>query len=150
MEKLRTTHKNHQIPTNSDWVKLYVLSKHWKSDLEFHKQDLLFLRNLIDNYFIWITKKENVDTVKAIRWEILKTLQQCNDLLKKITAHIKKLALRVEGKSINETPLLDREHEYLENEIAIFVKTYRKNRKEAFKITEYVIDIEKLSHLFPT
>lgn len=149
MENLRTTQESLPIP-EPDWVKLYVLSKHWKSDLEFHKQNIIFLKRLIDNYFIWITKKENVDAVKAIKWELSKTLRECNDLLKEITVHTKHLASMVQGEAIEESHLLIPEHENLENEMATFVKACRKNRKETFKITEYVIDIEKLSHLLPT
>ncbi|MFK5973327.1 MAG: hypothetical protein QM485_08600 [Flavobacteriaceae bacterium] len=42
---------------------LYVLTNHWKSDLLFYKDDLIFLHHLIDKYFIWITKKDNLTKV---------------------------------------------------------------------------------------
>ena len=47
-----------------DWQEMYVLSEHWRSDLEFYKDDLLFLHHLVDKYFIWITKSENLELVK--------------------------------------------------------------------------------------
>lgn len=143
--------KQKKWPTEKfDWAGFYVLTQHWKSNLEFYKQDLLFLRNLIDDYFIWISQKENVEMVNAIGQEVLKTLSECKDLIKKIAAHAKQLASMVQGGSAKEVRLFIMEHEHLENEMAAFVKNFRKNRKQTFKITEYVIDIEKISQLLTT
>ena len=54
-------------PEKANWQELYILSKHWKSDLEFFKDDLRFLHHLVDKYIIWITKKENLEMVTAIQ-----------------------------------------------------------------------------------
>lgn len=48
----------------ADWQGLYVLTGHWKSDLEFYRDDLKFLQQLIDKYFIWMVRKENLDEVR--------------------------------------------------------------------------------------
>ncbi len=36
------------------------------------------------------------------------------------------------------------EHKQLENDIAAFVIAFRKNRKETFAITEYIVDSEEM------
>ncbi len=56
---------------NSQWQELYVLTEHWKSDLLFYKDDLKFLHHLLDKYFIWITKTENLKAVQTIGQNIL-------------------------------------------------------------------------------
>ena len=57
-----STHSNNPDGTSFEYEnckELYILTKHWKSDLEFYKDDLRFLHNLVDKYLIWITKKES-------------------------------------------------------------------------------------------
>ena len=49
-----------------NWQELYILTDHWKSDLDFYKDDLRFLHHLIDKYIIWITKDDNLNMVKDI------------------------------------------------------------------------------------
>jgi len=134
----------------ANWQQLYVLTQHWKKDLEFYKDDLRFLHGLIDKYFIWITEKENLDSVKKIGINLLTITGKCQDLLEKISKHILQLGVLVENPGKEESRIFRLEHEHLEDEIADFVKSYRENRKEVFTITEYVVDNEKLVHLLET
>ena len=48
----------------ADWQQLYRLTEHWKSDLQFYNDDLIFLHHLIEKYFMWISRKENIDMVR--------------------------------------------------------------------------------------
>jgi len=44
---------------NSSWQDLYARTEHWKSDIEFYRDESRFLRTLIDKYFIWLIKDGN-------------------------------------------------------------------------------------------
>ncbi len=134
----------------ANWQELYVLTQHWKKDLEFYKDDLRFLYGLVDKYFIWITEKENLYAVKKIGSNLLKINQRCQDILEKVSKHILQLGELVENPDKEESRIFRLEHEHLEDEIADFVKSFRENRKEVFAITEYVVDNEKLIHLLTT
>jgi len=134
----------------ANWQELYVLTQHWKKDLEFYKDDLRFLLGLIDKYFIWITENENLDSVRKIGRNLLKISEKSEDLLEKVNKHILQLGKLVERPDKVESRIFRLEHEHLEDEIADFVKSYRENRKEVFTITEYVVDNEKLVHLLKT
>jgi hypothetical protein len=131
----------------SNWEELYFLAKHWKSDLEFYKDDLRFLHNLIEKYLIWITKKENLESVADIRKREHQLTLTCNELQQKVSAHLEMASLIVKGG--NDTTKKDffTTHGKLENEIAEFVKTFRESRKEVFKVTEYVMDSEELRNI---
>jgi hypothetical protein len=126
-------------------TELYALTQYWKSDLEFYKKDLDFLNKLIDNYFIWIAEKQHIDMVRDIEIGLLENRKQCVDLLEKVTRHRQRLAKWVTDETLEESRIIRAEHEHLEDEIADFVKAFRKQRKETFRITEYVVDAEKLS-----
>ena len=130
-----------------DWQEMYILSEHWRSDLEFYKDDLLFLHHLVDKYFIWITKSENLELVKEIMIQIRSLEKLCGELIGGVKEHMHQLA-----QFANETPEqslteITEEHIVLETSIYNFVKDFRANRKEVFRITEYVIDSEELTNL---
>lgn len=129
------------------WGKLYVLTQHWKSDLEFYKDDLRFLHHLIDKYFIWITKEENLEIVKKIRKNLFEAGKRSKDLLDKVSKHLVQIGYLVESSKEANARVFKMEHEHLEDEIVDFIKSFRQNRKEAFAITEYVIDSEELPHI---
>lgn len=127
----------------ADWQQIYILTEHWKSDLLFYKDDLKFLDHLIDKYFIWISKKENIDLVRDIELNLLEIYKQSTSLLKRVNKHLHHLAELVDAPYKYDSNLFRREHKQLENDIANYVISFRKNRKETFAITEHVIDSEK-------
>lgn len=128
----------------ANWEELYVLTEHWKKDLEFYKEDLLFLHRLIDKYFIWIVKEENSEAVRKILHNLQKMKDRCRDLMEKVSSHLHQVGSFVSKPEAEEDRLFRIEHEHLEDEIAEFVKAFRKNRREVFEITEHVVDSEKL------
>ena len=75
---------------------------------------------------------------------MLKINTNCEDLLDKVQAHIRLYEKIERVKDNKDDVVFQKEHEILEDEIADFVKVFRENRKEVFKITEYVIDSEQL------
>ena len=131
----------------TNWQELYILTKHWKSDLLFYKDDLKFLHHLIDKYFIWITQKDNLEEVQTIGKVILEDAKACESLLKKVEEHLSHLASLIENPFKENSSECRDKHEELEDEIAQFVKKVRENRKELFTITEHVLESEQLVHL---
>ncbi len=146
MSKLSTESGKSDFP-NSKWEELYFLAKHWKSDLEFYKDDLRFLHNLIAKYLIWITKKENLESVADLRKREHELALSCDELQQKVSSHLEMASTLVKGGSEVTKKDFFTTHGELENEIAAFVKTFRENRKKVFKVTEYVMDSEELRNI---
>jgi len=130
-----------------NWQELYILTDHWKSDLNFYKDDLRFLHHLIDKYIIWITKDDNLNMVQEIKKNLFEIRNISVDLMKEVTSHQGNLGLMVENPVQTSNPQFMKDHEVLEDKISKFVKLFRSNRKEIFKITEYVIDSEELPNI---
>lgn len=130
-----------------NWQELYILTDHWKSDLNFYKDDLRFLHHLIDKYIIWITKDDNLKMVQEIKKNLFEIRNTSEDLMKEVTTHQGNLGLMVENPVQTSNPQFMKDHEVLEDKISKFVKLFRSNRKEIFKITEYVIDSEELPNI---
>tara|TARA_R110002033_G_scaffold56641_1_gene105566 strand:- start:138 stop:587 length:450 start_codon:yes stop_codon:yes gene_type:complete len=139
--------KDLQFKKDGPWSELYVLTEHWKSDLEFYRDDLRFLHHLIDKYFMWITKPENLDMVKELKVGLNDLKNKCKDLLEKVQRHKTQLGQMVEDYNKSDAGIIRREHEHLEEEVANFVTQFRSNRKEVFAITEFIIDSESLANL---
>ena len=128
----------------ADWQKLYLLTEHWKSDLLFYKQDLKFLHHLIDKYFLWISKSENIDMVREIEVDLLKVHKQGATLLETTHKHLHHLAELIDNPFAYDSHQFRAEHETLEDELTEFLKDFRRNRKEVFKITGHIMDGEEL------
>ncbi|MCK5441798.1 MAG: hypothetical protein KAJ23_07905 [Maribacter sp.] len=129
------------------WQELYVLAEHWKSDLQFYRDDLRFLHHLIEKYFMWITKSENLDLVKEIMLDLFDVTTKCKDLLEKVGKHLIQVGHLVENPNEADTGIFKMEHKHLEDEIAHLIESFRENRREVFAITEYVIDSEDLANI---
>ncbi|MDF1516618.1 MAG: hypothetical protein RQ864_04155 [Lutibacter sp.] len=127
---------------NANWEELYILTKHWKSDLLFYKDDLNFLDNLINKYLIWITNEKDSEAVRIIDNSILETAKKCTDLLQRVAKHLTDLAKLIEDPFKYDTQQFRTEHQQLEDDITDFVKTFRTNRKEVFEVTEHIIESE--------
>ena len=138
----KSTQQNNIIEIN--WQELYILTDHWKSDLDFYKDDLRFLHHLIDKYIIWITKDDNLNLVKDIEKNLFEIKKKSLDLMKELSTHQGNLGLMVENPVQSSNPQFLKDHEVLEEKVSNFVKLFRSNRKEVFKITEYIIDSEEL------
>ncbi|MFX0558639.1 hypothetical protein ACOCEA_17690 [Maribacter sp. CXY002] len=132
---------------NGPWDELYVLSQHWVSDLGFYRDDLHFLHHLIDKYFMWIIKTENIKMVRELKKGLLDLNTKSKDLLEKVGKHLVQLGYLVEDPTLKDAGIIRMEHEHLEDEIAAFVKSFRENRREVFKTTEFIMDNEKLSNI---
>ncbi len=75
MNDFRNRSKDNYI-LEADWQKLFLITEHWKSDLLFYKDDLRFLNLHIDEYFLWFSKKENINMVQKIEVNLLKVDKQ--------------------------------------------------------------------------
>lgn len=130
-----------------NWQELYILTDHWKSDLNFYKDDLRFLHHLIDKYIIWITKDDNLNLVKNIQKNLFEIRKKSMDLMREVNTHQGNLGLMVENPVQSSNPQFIDDHEDLEDKMSKFVKLFRSNRKEVFSITEYIIDSEELPNI---
>ena len=140
-------HDMTQAIKSDQWGELYILAENWQSDLEFYRDDLRFLHHLVDKYFIWITKSENLELVRELMLQVQQLERKCKELIEQVMAHKSDLSKFSKGPTSKTMEESAEEHQAIHSEIATFVKNFRSNRTEVFRITEYVIDSEELSGL---
>lgn len=82
--------------------------------------------------------------VQEIEGGLPKIDKQCASLLQRVNKHLTHLAALIDDSFKYDAHQFRTEHELLEDDFAEFVKTFRRNRKEVFTITEHIIDGEKM------
>lgn len=131
-----------------DWEELYILTRHWKNDLHFYQEDLQFLQKLIGRYSIWVTSKENGKTTSTLLSNLHGLSNECKRLLKKLDQHLGNLSSLIQRKDVlNKEEVLE-DQVNLEDTIADFIKGFRKNRQQAYRVSEKIMDSEDLSNHF--
>ena len=122
---------------------MYALTAHWKSDLLFYRDDLAFLQHLLDNYFIWITKEENVEAMQTVGIKILADTKICKSLLKKVNKQLSHLTSILDRPYKYDSKISRKEHQVLEDEISMFIKAIRYDRRQLFAVTKHFTDSEQ-------
>ena len=82
--------------------------------------------------------------VREIEVGLLKTDNQCGALLTRVNKHLHHLAELIDNPFAYDSHKFRTEHAQLEDDLVPFVKDFRKNRKEVFTITNYLIDGEEM------
>jgi hypothetical protein len=131
------------------WDELYILTGHWKSNLDFHKDEILFLKNLIGKYFIWITKESSLPVVRKMNNQLFKLHMRQEDLVYRLKKHLTRLELLMENAFSQDEAKSREEHSKLEDQLARFTKDFRNQKKEIFTLTEHVLDSERFQRMLP-
>lgn len=149
LKMLRIRPKSDFIHT-ATWESLYVLGEHWQSDIQFYKDELRFLDDLIGKYFIWMTKDENIASVKKMSIELHELREQINEVDGRLATHMHQLSEMMEDVMSKKGEGFRIEQEKLEDDLEDFAKEFRTLKKAIFTITEHVIESEKFQHLLTT
>lgn len=144
--ELRTRPKSDYLYA-ADLSELYVLAEHWKSDMDFYKDELRFLHDLVDKYFIWLTSKENIDHTREVALRLRQAEEERSIVASGIRHHLHRIGQMIVGPAAGDEQDFREEHILLEDKMTDLVKNIRALKKEVFALTEHVIESEKLQHL---
>lgn len=131
----------------ASWEDLYLLTEHWKSDIEFYRDESRFLRTLVDKYFIWLIEDGNIQMVQLLSNKLSKIITQKKAIYDKLNKHLNHLEELIENPFSHDSTKFRNEHSKLEDEFTVFVKNFKVIKKEIFAMTKHVIEDEKLHHL---
>ncbi|HEX8038177.1 MAG TPA: hypothetical protein VF490_03470 [Chryseosolibacter sp.] len=125
----------------------YVVTEHWMSDLQFFNEEITFLRNVINKYFLTLIEEKNIGSTRAVAADLSSIEKECADLRARVAGHLKHLAHRIENPFPYNAQEYQDEHARLEDAMTAMMKEFRVVKKEVFKVSEYAIDSEKSKHL---
>ncbi|GAA0190920.1 hypothetical protein GCM10009122_52970 [Fulvivirga kasyanovii] len=124
---------------------LYLITEYWQSDLQFFKDELQFLRSLLDKYFAHFIERENIDKTKQLADKLIHIEKDRGALEQRVSEHLKLLAGEVKGTSDGKS--YEGSHARLETDTIDFLKRFREVKKEVFSHTEHIMESEKAKHL---
>lgn len=133
-----------QLSKSEKWQELYILSRHWKADLDFYLQDISFLERIIGRYVIWVRSSENSQAVNTLLSDLKGLKEEGQALNQELDKQLKTLENLLTGNTKAIPDDLSSTQESLEGHTSEFVKGFRKNRQEVYRVVEQVIDTENL------
>lgn len=131
----------------SSWEELYVLTKHWQSDLDFYRDEIRFLSDLMGKYFMWLVADDNIKHVNSLTKQLSDLGRNKEEIARQVKQHLKHLEALMENAFSQDEQKFRKEHEDLEDRLTGFIWNYKVLKKEIFKTTEKVIEEEKLNRL---
>lgn len=124
-----------------------TLTQFWKTDLEFYRDEIRFLSNLIGKYAALMVSDEHVARVKALEQRLSNDETRLNKLEEKVAKHLDYINDLIEGVvRISETTFR-LEHAKLDNEVAYFSHDLRDTKKEIFKASEELFHAQEVKQL---
>ena len=146
MDELRIRPRSNYLQT-ANWQELYLLTKHWKSNIKFANYEINFFKGLVDKYFIWVKDKDQIIQVQHLV-NIMKHLSgELENIDKTITKHLNYIRLFLNNNFSRDEEAFRGEHAMLEDKIEGFTKALRETKREIFTLTEEMLKNEKSDQL---
>src|SRR6476619_4016278 len=104
----------------ADLEDIYKLTEHWKTDMEFYRDEIRFLMDLISRYAALVITENHTAKVKSLQKQLSNAESQLNNLNEKVEEHIADINDLIEGVMRVSEITFRIEHTKLENEVANF------------------------------
>jgi len=128
--------------------RMHEMSKNWLSDLNFIKDEQVFLEELITNYTQKILEDESLTRAQTATTALYRTKRGCEKLINQIVQHENDLRLMVDGKDeIEKETQYKEEHREITGVISSFYHDYKAVKFEIFELIKDIIKIDKMAHL---
>ncbi len=135
---------------NADGQKLqsaYVVTEHWISDLKYYNDEIRFLRNVMDKYFLALIEKKNIADTRSAASKLSSLEKESGSLERKVSEHLKHLSNLIGNPFPYNAQEYKDEHQRLEDAMTALMKKFRTVKQEVFRVSEYAIGSEKSKHL---
>jgi hypothetical protein len=132
----------------TDWQNHYLKCEKIKSDLAFYSKDLLFLQQLVDQYFDEMVKNEHLDEIRESLIRFQDLCYDCDCLKKRVKDQQSHLIDIIKGASSHDYNTILKEQSSIENGNVVLMKELKMVKKEMFLISEHVLQEKKDNESF--
>lgn len=123
---------------------IYVLCRHWESDLEFFRIETAFLHRLLDDYFVQLLSPERIEELKKTSQKLFELEKEENSVHQQIMTHMKQIELAAESVIPEDAEKLADEQATIESLLLKFINDYREVKKDMFTLVEKAMNRKKL------
>ncbi|MBD3638815.1 MAG: hypothetical protein HUJ25_15790 [Crocinitomicaceae bacterium] len=145
--ELRLRPKKSDYMLQADTEALYVLTEHWNTDIDFYKDELKFLEDVIEEHFLWIIQSGKMPLVQVLKEQIGEAKTEVRKLDEQIKKHLMHLEELMENAFTHDEQKFREEHEKLEEKFGAFVKFFRELKTNLYSTVKDGIDKEKRKYL---
>jgi hypothetical protein len=141
---MKTIPQTHETDQHDNLLaNLHTLNKQWQSEINFLDDEMKFMSDLLDKFFINLIKEEHVNRIQLIKMQ-LNTLGHLRQNIKgdilKHQANIEDVINNVSEKSDGFLALED---ERMSDELNDLSKSFKNLKKEIFDITRVLLQHNK-------
>ncbi|RAJ16408.1 hypothetical protein [Olleya aquimaris] len=142
------THKQEKITEWYSADRMHEMSKNWLSDLNFIKDEQLFLEDLITNYTQKIIDSDALDRAQNVATALQRTKRGNQKLLTALKRHENELQIMVDGKDeLEKENKYKAEHQEFTKTISSFYFDYKAVKFEIFELVKQLMKTDKEEHL---
>lgn len=120
---------------SAELQELYLISKHWVSDLEFFARDLSFLQKLVERGYSQLKKHEVNENLLQLKLNVLNLQTQSVALRQNVTQYLSQLERLIDNTNDSYELGLIETHSALELEIGNLFRTFKSVKQRVFKLT---------------
>lgn len=141
----------HTKAKHTEWLSaedMHDASKLWMSELQFFKEEQLFLEDLIKSYTLNLIDNNHFDESKAIIDKLSIEVKNTQVLLNAVNSHEKGLSIMVDGiDQLDEEAAYRKKHRNLIELIGEFKKRYQNIKKKLFNLIKTIMKEGKQKRL---
>lgn len=116
---------------------LYVITRHWLSDIIFFEQEINFFQSLVQNYPYGERAFEN--SWSTIQKHLADIEKQKGILKDRIFAHQNELSTILDKNIAEKQDSYNLVQSQIETELFDFIKTFRNVKRELFETSDYIL-----------
>lgn len=142
------THKQEKITEWYSADRMHEMSKNWLSDLNFIKDEQLFLEDLITNYTQKIIDSDALNRAQNVATALQRTKRGNQKLLTALKRHENELQIMVDGKDeLEKENKYKAVHQEFTKTISSFYFDYKAVKFEIFELVKQLMKTDKEEHL---
>lgn len=145
---MTTVIEDNQLST--ELQELYLISKHWISDLEFFDKDLQIVEKLFGGTFSGLTKQEGSENIAILKLNIATLEHKGNGIKASVLNYMHSLEPLIANTSGHFDLSLVETHSQLEIEIGELVHSFQAIKQQIFRLTSEEIKSNHTNHKLET
>ncbi len=118
----------------------YEMAMEWISELSLYKDEMQFLKRLIDRYYLEVVKLENLDEIREEVMQLQDLGHANKSLLKEVSQYRDRLTLFIDRPKDSVSPELESTHRLLQKKMATFKLRFHSVKQEIFGIANSVLE----------
>ncbi|TCD23383.1 hypothetical protein EZ456_17410 [Pedobacter psychrodurus] len=133
------------MSTSPAYIQYHAIAKHWASDIDFFKIEMVFLHHLLDDHFILLSGPAYIADLKAVGKKFLQLEKDKYSADTDLTDYIKVLEWQTENLVDGHGELLaiKQKQKQMEHSMFHLTSTYRKLKQELFSLVISLIQDRK-------